>query len=101
MQFLRPFLGTFLVQWDLPACSIKSTPGVSTEPPGPWPARGGVTSGQVGGAVPAPSVRGATLTRTEGAGAEPGCSSYTEEPESVPAPCWRVGEVRGKEPSWP
>lgn len=51
--------------------------------------------------MPAPSVRGATLTRTEGAGTEPGCSSYTEEPESVPAPCWRVGEVRGKEPSWP
>lgn len=54
--------------------------------------------------MPAPSVRGATLTRTEGAAlprpwvlAQSLAAPLTQsKPESVPAPCWRVGEVRGK-----
>ena len=62
-----------------------------------------MTSGQWEGWCPRP-VRGATLTRTEGAAlprpwvpAQSLAAPLTQsKPESVPAPCWRVGEVRGK-----
>lgn len=38
--------GSVGVQWGLATCTVKSTPGGSTEPPsGPWPRRGDVASG--------------------------------------------------------